>query len=87
MFCFLRYSLDWQLAPGTELQPTALKNDRTPASRMSTLCGVDLEPNLRPLAPRSWLDRNRQTTYEGMPQGKTINDKRVAQLSVEGSVC
>jgi hypothetical protein len=25
MFCFLRYSLDRQLAPGTEPQPAALK--------------------------------------------------------------
>jgi hypothetical protein len=27
MFCFLRYSLDRQPAPGTEPQPAALKND------------------------------------------------------------
>jgi hypothetical protein len=27
MFCFLRYSLDWQPAPGTEPQLAAPKND------------------------------------------------------------
>jgi hypothetical protein len=36
MFCFLRYSLDRQPAPGTEPQPAALKNDRFLVSRMST---------------------------------------------------
>jgi hypothetical protein len=36
MFCFLRYSLDWQPAPGTEPQLAAPKNDRLLANRMST---------------------------------------------------
>jgi hypothetical protein len=30
MFCFLRYSLDRQPAPGTEPQPAALKNESIP---------------------------------------------------------
>jgi hypothetical protein len=47
--------------------------------------GTGLEPNLHPPAPRSRLGRSRQTTYEGKPQGKIANDKRITQLSIEGS--
>jgi hypothetical protein len=76
MFCFLRYSLDRQLAPGTEPQPAALKNDRFLVSRMSTTYEEDLELNLHLLAPRSWTDRSRQATYEGKPQRKTANNRK-----------
>jgi hypothetical protein len=75
MFCFLRYSLDRQLAPGIEPQLAALKNDRFLVSRMSTTYEEGLEPTLHLPAPRSRMDRSRQATYEGKPQGKTINDR------------
>jgi hypothetical protein len=77
MFCFLRYSLDWQPAPGTEPQPAALKNDRFLVSRMSTTYEEGLEPNLHLPAPRSRTDRSRQATYEGKPQRKTVNDRKL----------
>jgi hypothetical protein len=31
------------------------------------------------------MDRSWQTTYKGKPQGKTVNDKGITQLSNEGS--
>jgi hypothetical protein len=65
MFCFLRYSLDRQPAPGMEPQPAALKNDRFLVSRMSTTYEEGLEPNLYLSAPRSQTDRSRQAAYEG----------------------
>jgi hypothetical protein len=87
MFCFLRYSLDRQLAPGTEPQPAALKNDRFLVSHMSTTYKEGLEPNLHLPALRSRTDRSRQATYEGKPQIRTINDRKIAQPGVRGSVC
>jgi hypothetical protein len=75
MFCFLRYSLDRQPAPGTEPQLAALKNDRFLVSRMSTTYEEGLEPNLHLPALRSQTDRSRQATYEGKPQRKTVNDR------------
>jgi hypothetical protein len=59
MFCFLRYSLDRQLAPSTEPQPAALKNDRFLISRMSTTYEEGLEPNLHLPALPSQTDRSR----------------------------
>jgi hypothetical protein len=76
MFCFLRCSLDRQPALSTEPQPAAIKNDRFLVSRMSTTCEEGLEPNLRLPAPRSRTDRSLQATYEGKPQGKTVNDRK-----------
>jgi hypothetical protein len=87
MFCFLRHSLDRQPAPGTEPQPSAPKNDRSLASRMSTTYEGGLEPNLRLLAPRSRTDRSRQATSEGKPQSRTANDRKIAQQGVKGNVC
>jgi hypothetical protein len=86
MFCFLRYSLDRQLAPGTEPQPAALKNDLFLVSRMSTVYEEGLEPNPHLSALRSRTDGSRQATYEGKPQRKTVNDRKLAQPSVRGSV-
>jgi hypothetical protein len=86
MFCFLRYSLDRQPTPGTEPQPAALKNDRSLANRMSTMYEEGLEPNLRLSAPRSRTDRSQQATYEGKPQSRTINDRKIAQPGVRGAV-
>jgi hypothetical protein len=76
MFCFLRYLLDRQPAPGTEPQPAALKNDLFLVSRMSTTYEEGLEPNLHLPAPHSRTDRSRQATYEGKPQRKTVNDRK-----------
>jgi hypothetical protein len=76
MFCFLRYSLDRQPAPGTEPQPAAPKNDRCLLSRMSTTYEEGLEPNLHLPALRSRTDRSRQATYEGKPHGRTANDRK-----------
>jgi hypothetical protein len=76
MFCFMRYSLDRQPAPGTEPQPAALKNDRFLISRMITTYEEGLEPNLHLSALRSRTDRSRQATYEGKSQRKTINDRK-----------
>jgi hypothetical protein len=76
MFCFLRYSLDRQSAPGTEPQPTALKNNRSLVSQMSTMYEEGLKPNLHLPAPRSRTNRSRQATYEGKPQRKTVNDRK-----------
>jgi hypothetical protein len=76
MFCFLRYSLDRQLAPGTEPQPAALKNDRFLVIRMSTTYEEGLKPNLHLPALRSRMDRSRQATYGGKPQRKTVNDRK-----------
>jgi hypothetical protein len=87
MFCFLRYSLDRQPAPGTEPQPAAPKNDRSLTSQMSTAYEEGLEPNLRLPAPRSRTDRIQQATYEGKPQSRTVNDRKIAQPGVKGSVC
>jgi hypothetical protein len=87
MFCFLRYSLDQQPALGTEPQPAALKNDRFLISRMSTTYEEGLEPNLPLPALRSRMDRSRQATYEGKPQSRTVNDRKIAQPGVRGSVC
>jgi hypothetical protein len=87
MFCFLRYSLDRQPAPGTEPQPAAPKNDRFLVSRMSTTYEEGLEPNLHLPASRSQTDRSRQATYEGKPQNRTANDRKIAQPGVRGSVC
>jgi hypothetical protein len=87
MFCFLRYSLDRQPAPGTEPQPAALRNDQFLVGRMSTTYEEGLKPNLRLLAPRSQTDRSRQATYGGKPQSKTINDRKIAQPGVRGSGC
>jgi hypothetical protein len=84
MFCFLRYSLDRQPAPGAEPQPAALKNDRFLISRMSTIYEKGLKPNLHLLAPHSRTDRSRQATYEGKPQRKTVNDRKLARPSVKG---
>jgi hypothetical protein len=78
MFCFLRYSLDWQPASGTEPQPAALKNDRFLISQMSTSYEQGLEPNLHLPAPRSRMGRSRQATCEGKPQRKTVNDRKIA---------
>jgi hypothetical protein len=86
MFCFLRYSLDRQPAPGTGPQPAAPKNDRSLASRMSTAYEEGLEPNLRVLALRSRTDRSRQATYEGKLQSRTANDRKIAQPGVKDSV-
>jgi hypothetical protein len=86
MFCFLRYSLDRQPAPGTEPQPAAPKNDGSLASRMSTTYKEGLEPNLCLPAPRSRTDRSRQATYEGKPQSRTINDRKIAQPGIKDSV-
>jgi hypothetical protein len=86
MFCFLRYSLDRQPAPGTEPQPAAQKNDRFLVSRMSTLYEEGLEPNLHLPASRSLMNRSRQATYEGKPLRKTVNDRKIAQPSVRGNV-
>jgi hypothetical protein len=77
MFCFLSHSLDWQPAPGTEPQPAAPKNDRYLASRISTMYEEGLEPNLHLPAPRSRTDRSRHTTYEGKPQSRTTNDRKM----------
>jgi hypothetical protein len=77
MFCFLRYSLDRQPAPGTEPQPAALKNDRFLVSRMSTTYEEGLKPNLHIPASRSRTDRSWQATYEGKPQRKTVNDRKL----------
>jgi hypothetical protein len=87
MFCFLRYSLDRQPAPGTEPQPVALKNDRFLISRMSTMYEEGLEPNLHLSASRSQMDRSWQATYEGKPQSRTKNDRKIAQPDIRGSVC
>jgi hypothetical protein len=87
MFCFLHYSLDWQPAPGTEPQPAAPKNNRSPASQMSTTYEEGLEPNLHLPAPRSRMDRSRLTTYGGKPQSKTANDRKIAQLGIKDNVC
>jgi hypothetical protein len=77
MFCSLRCSLDRQPVSGTEPQPTALKNDRFLASRTSTTYEEGPEPNLHLSAPRSRTDRSRQATYEGKPQRKTVNDRKL----------
>jgi hypothetical protein len=87
IFSFLRYSLDRQPAPGTEPQPAAPKNDRSLASRMSTTYEEGLEPNLRLPAPRSRTDRSWQATYEGKLQSRTVNDRKITQPDVRGSVC
>jgi hypothetical protein len=60
MFCFVRYSLDRQPAPGTEPQPAALKNYRFLISRMSTMYEEGLEPNLHLPALRSRMGRSRR---------------------------
>jgi hypothetical protein len=83
MFCFLRYSLDRQPALGTEPQPAALKNDRSLVSRMSTTYEESLEPNLHLPAPRSRTGRSRQATYEGKPQRKTVNDRKLLNQAGE----
>jgi hypothetical protein len=83
LFCFLRYSLDWQPASGTEPQPAALKNDRFLVSRMSTTYEEGLEPNLYLSAPRSRTGRSRQATYEGKPQRKTVNDRKLLNQARE----
>jgi hypothetical protein len=87
MFCFLRYSLDWQSASGTEPQPAAPKSDQFLVSQMSTTYEEGLEPNLHLPAPHSWTDRSRQATYEGKPQSRTVNDRKIAQPDIRGSVC
>jgi hypothetical protein len=50
---------------------------------MSTTYGASLEPNLHPPVPRSRADRSRQTTYEGKPQGKTANDKKLLNKALK----
>jgi hypothetical protein len=87
MFCFLRYSLDRQPAPGTEPQPATPKNDRSLASRMSTVYEEGLEPNLHLPALRSRTNRSRQTTYGGKPQSKIANDGKIAQPGIKNNVC
>jgi hypothetical protein len=87
MFCFLRYSLDRQPAPGTEPQLAASKNNRSLISRMSTTYEEGLEPNLCLPDPRSQTGRSRQATYEGKPQSKTVNNRKIAQPDVRSSVC
>jgi hypothetical protein len=87
MFWFLHYSLDRQPASGTEPQPVALKNDRFLVSQMSTTYQEGLEPNLHLPAPRSQMDRSRQATYKGKPQSRTVNDRKITQPGVRGSVC
>jgi hypothetical protein len=87
MFCFLRYSLDRQPAPGTEPQPVAPKKDRSLASRMSTSYEEGLEPNLHLSVSLSQMGRSRQATYEGKPQSRIANDRKIAQPGVKGSVC
>jgi hypothetical protein len=77
MFCFLRYSHDRQPASGTEPQPVALKNDQFLISQMSTTYEEGLEPNLHLPALRSRTDRSRRATYEGKPQRKTVNDRKL----------
>jgi hypothetical protein len=86
MFCFLRYSLDRQPAPGTEPQPAAPKNDQSLASWMSTAYEEGLEPNLRLPALRSRTDRSWQATYEGKLQSRTTNDRKITQPGVKDSV-
>jgi hypothetical protein len=76
MFCFLRYALDWQPAPGIEPQPAALKNDRFLVSQMSTTYEEGLEPNLHLPVSCSRTDRSRQATYKGKPQRKIVNDRK-----------
>jgi hypothetical protein len=44
---------------------------------MSITYEEGLEPNLHLLAPRSRMGRSRQTTYEGKPQRKTVNDRKL----------
>jgi hypothetical protein len=83
MFCFLRYSLDRQPAPGTEPQPTALKNDRFLVSRTSTTREEGLEPNLHLPALRSRTGRSRQATCEGKPQRETVNDRKLLNQAWE----
>jgi hypothetical protein len=54
---------------------------------MSTTYGTGLVPNLRPPAPRIRLEGSRQAAYVGKQQGKTVNDKRITQLGIEGNDC
>jgi hypothetical protein len=44
---------------------------------MSTTYEEGLEPNLHLLAPSSRMGRSRQATYEGKPQRKTVNDRKL----------
>jgi hypothetical protein len=83
MFCFMRYSLDRQTASGTEPQPAALKNNQFLVSRMSTTYEEGLEPNLHLPAPCIQTDRSRQATYEGKPQRKTVNDRKLLNQALE----
>jgi hypothetical protein len=83
MFCFLRYSLDRQPAPGIEPQSAALKNYRFLVSRMSTTYEEGLEPNLHLPAPRCRTGRSRQATCEGKPQRKTVNDRKLLNQAWE----
>jgi hypothetical protein len=46
-----------------------------------------LRPNLHLSALGSQTDRSWQTTYEGKPQSRTENDRKIAQLDVRSSVC
>jgi hypothetical protein len=45
-----------------------------------------LKPSLRLLALRSRTDRSRQATYEGKPQSRTTNDRKIDQPDVKGNV-
>jgi hypothetical protein len=50
---------------------------------MSTTYEEGLEPNLHLLAPRSRMGRSRQATYEGKPQRKTVNDRKLLNQAWE----
>jgi hypothetical protein len=54
---------------------------------MSTTYEEGLEPNLHLPAPRSQTDRSRQITYEGKPQSRTANDRKITQPGVKDNVC
>jgi hypothetical protein len=50
---------------------------------MSTTYEEGLEPNLHLSAPRSQMDRSRQATYEGKPQRKTVNDRKLLNQALK----
>jgi hypothetical protein len=50
---------------------------------MSTTYEEGLEPNVHLPAPHSRTDRSRQATYEGKPQRKTVNDRKLLNQALE----
>jgi hypothetical protein len=81
MFCFLRYSLDRQPAPGTEPQPEAPKKiDLSPAGRVLHMAKVSSPTSTSRLRAAGWIGAGRPHTRESRRAEPQTIEKSLNQV-------